>query len=82
MPSTSISVPEVHCQHCVDSIEQALSSRDGVQASRVDLQRREVQVTWDDDACDLEDLVATIEDQGYEVAASAGSHDDAEDGRS
>ncbi len=77
MPSTSISVPEVHCQHCVNSIEHALAGQAGVQSSRVDLARREVVVTWDDTDCGLDDLVAVIEDQGYEVATAAATDDGA-----
>lgn len=77
MVSASISVPEVHCQHCIDAIEGALSATAGVGDSTVDLQQRTVAVSWDDGACDLADLVTVIEDQGYEVAGATPVVDDA-----
>ena len=77
MASASISVPEVHCQHCIDAIEGALSATDGVGDSTVDLRARTVTVSWRDGACDLADLVTVIEDQGYEVTGATRVLDDA-----
>lgn len=67
-PTTqTISVPEVHCGHCVASIEGALSPMAGVESSDVDLDTRTVTVTFDPDAVALTDLVTAIEEQGYDV---------------
>lgn len=77
MASTTqtISVPEVHCGHCVSSIEGALNPLTGVEAAAVDLDSRSVTVTFDPDVVALSDVVGAIEDQGYEVPG-----DDAPDG--
>lgn len=70
MPATTetISVPEVHCGHCVSSIEGALGPMAGVQAASVDLESRSVTVTYDADTVTRDALVTAIEDQGYDVA--------------
>lgn len=69
MASTTqtINVPEVHCGHCVSSIEGALNPMTGVESAAVDLDTRTVTVTFDADALAVGDLVAAIEEQGYEV---------------
>lgn len=69
MASTTqtISVPEVHCGHCVSSIEGALNPMAGVDAARVDLDTKSVTVTYDPDAVELAAVIGAIEDQGYDV---------------
>lgn len=69
MPSTTatISVPEVHCGHCVSSIEGALGPLDGVEQAAVDLGSKSVTVTWDDTVVDRDTIVRVIEEQGYDV---------------
>ena len=37
MTTTTISVPEIHCDHCRTSSEGALTSLPGVRAARVDV---------------------------------------------
>ena len=66
MATETINVPEVHCDHCVHSIEGAVGPLAGVQAATVDLDARTVTVTHDD-SVSRDDLVAVIEEQGYEV---------------
>lgn len=69
MASTTqtISVPEVHCGHCVSSIEGALNPMDGVDTANVDLDTRSVTVTYDPDAVELAAVIGAIEEQGYDV---------------
>ena len=71
MQSTTISVPEVHCQHCISAIEGTLQPRDGIDSVTVDLDRKVVDVAWDGEAIDLAAIVAAIEDQGYDVAGTS-----------
>lgn len=66
-PATEvIAVPEVHCDHCVRSIEGALAPVPGVHDVRVDLSAKQVTVTHDDEVTRGR-LVELIEAQGYEV---------------
>lgn len=69
MATTSLSVPEVHCQHCVSSIEGALNPMDGVRSAAVHLDSTSVEVDYDDTVVDLSAIVSAIEDQGYDVPA-------------
>ena len=69
MTTDTISVPEVHCGHCVSSIEGALRPMEGVSEASVDLESRSVSVTWDEAVLDRQALVDAIEEQGYEVPA-------------
>ncbi len=69
MATETISVPEIHCDHCKTSIEGALTPLDGVATATVDIQSRTVTVTYDDTTTDPTTLVRAIEEQGYEVPA-------------
>jgi copper chaperone len=67
MPMTTISVPEIHCDHCKTSIEGALLPVPGVTAAEVDIAARNVTVTYDEAVVDQATLVWIIEEQGYQV---------------
>ena len=69
MTTTTISVPEIHCDHCKHSIEGALAPLPGVASARVDVEARMVTVEIDETVTDRGRLVAAIEDQGYDVPA-------------
>ena len=69
MPSEVISVPEIHCNHCKASLEGALSPLPGVDLATVDVPAATVTVEYDPSAISREDIVATIEAQGYDVPA-------------
>jgi copper chaperone len=69
MTTMTISVPEIHCDHCKSSIEGALTPLPGVASARVDVSTRTVTVEVDEMVTDREQLVAAIEDQGYDVPA-------------
>lgn len=66
MATTVLSVPEISCDHCRESIEGALAPLDGVDEVEVDVPGRFVRVEHEEDLA-VRVLVATIEDQGYEV---------------
>lgn len=65
----TISAPGIHCDHCKHSIEGALAPLPGVSSARVDIDARTVTVEVDQSRVDRAQLVAAIEDQGYEVPA-------------
>ena len=67
MTTETISVPEIHCDHCKHSIEGALGPIGGVSSAVVDVPSAAVTVQYDPDTVGREALVAAIEDQGYEV---------------
>ena len=67
MTTRTISVPEIHCEHCKTSIEGALTPLDGVERALVDVDARTVTVRYDDGRIAADALIRAIEDQGYEV---------------
>jgi copper chaperone len=69
MTTMTISVPGIHCDHCKHSIEGALAPLPGVSSARVDIDARAVTVEADEALIDRAQLVAAIEDQGYDVPA-------------
>ncbi|MEK7252662.1 MAG: cation transporter [Actinomycetota bacterium] len=70
MTETKISVPAIHCDHCKMSLEGALGEVVGVAKAAVDIPSATITVSFDDPAT-MQDLVAAIEGQGYEVASGA-----------
>jgi copper chaperone len=69
MTTTTISVPEIHCDHCKHSIEGALSALPGVRSAQVDIDAKDVTVQFDEARTDHGRIVAAIEEQGYDVPA-------------
>lgn len=70
MTEMTISVPEIHCNHCKMSIEGAVSAVDGVSTASVDVDSRTVAVSFDDPAS-FDAIKDAIEGQGYDVPAQA-----------
>ncbi|HKZ26041.1 MAG TPA: copper ion binding protein [Acidimicrobiia bacterium] len=67
MINLTLSVPEVHCDHCVMSIESAVGALPGVDTVAVHLDPKTVDVAFDDQAVSLDAIIETISEQGYEV---------------
>jgi copper chaperone len=68
MTDLTLSVPEIHCDHCKMSIEGAVGAVAGVAKAEVTIDQATVAVSFDDPAT-LDQIVAAIESQGYEVPA-------------
>ena len=69
MVTETISVPEIHCDHCKTSIEGALASIGGVEGATVDIPAKTVTVSYDEASVGPGELIEAIEQQGYEVPA-------------
>jgi copper chaperone len=65
----TITVPEIHCDHCKHSLEGAIAPLPGVRSARVDIEARTVTVDVDESVTGRDRIVASIEAQGYEVPA-------------
>lgn len=66
MTETTLSVPEIHCDHCKMSIEGAVNALDGVASAEVNVEKATVSVGFDAPAS-IEGIIGAIEEQGYEV---------------
>lgn len=64
---TQLTVPEISCAHCKESIEGAVSSLAGVESVTVDIEPKTVDLSYDQDTIALSDIKAAIEAVGYEV---------------
>ena len=66
MAATTYSVPGMTCEHCVAAVDAAVRRVPGVADVAVDLAAKEVRVTGD---AARDDVVAAIDDAGYDVAS-------------
>ena len=57
-------VPEISCDHCVQAITNSVSPVDGVESVDVDLEAKTVTVVGGK----KENIIAAIDDAGYDVA--------------
>ena len=69
MREEQINVPEIHCDHCKTSIEEAVKAVSGVEFVEVDVPRKLVRVAYDEQAVHLDQIKTAIEDQGYAIPA-------------
>ncbi|AHA06970.1 MULTISPECIES: copper chaperone CopZ [Bacillus] len=67
MEQLTLKVEGMSCGHCVNSIESSVKELNGVEKVKVQLAEGTVEVTIDSSAITLKDIVAVIEDQGYDV---------------
>jgi copper chaperone len=68
MTQVTLSVPEVHCDHCKHSLEGAVGALPGVESVNVAIAEAMIDVSYDSGSLDLETIKQTIEEQGYAVA--------------
>jgi copper chaperone len=62
-------VPEVHCDHCVASINRELGRIEGVGQIQVDLEAKTVTVKMDEKVSD-EQIVEGLYEAGFDVAVA------------
>ncbi len=67
MTNQTLSVPEIHCGHCKESIEGAVGALDGVERATVDIDASTVEFDFDGADGTLTAIVNAIEEVGYEV---------------
>ncbi|WP_028778458.1 copper ion binding protein [Shimazuella kribbensis] len=67
MTKTLLSVNGMSCNHCVHAIEQAVGEIDGTKEIKVELAKKEVSVTFDDQKVNLDQIVDAIQEEGYVV---------------
>lgn len=67
MSTTTLDVPTISCGHCKSSIEGAVSGLAGIRKVEVGIETRKVDVDYDESAIQLDTIIETIEEQGYDV---------------
>ena len=62
-----INVDGITCEHCVDTIKEAVEILDGVFSVDVDIEKKQVVVEFDEKIAKAEDLIDKIEEVGFEI---------------
>lgn len=68
MTQITLSVPEIHCDHCKTSLEGAVGAVAGVESVDVSVSDATVAVSYDVSSTDLTAIKNAIEEQGYAVS--------------
>jgi len=68
--NVTIKVSGMSCQHCVQSIENALQQSNGVDKVLVDLNEEKAYIEYDPSKINEEKLLQAIKDAGYEGTIS------------
>ena len=71
MRTVVLSVPDISCEHCERTVTQALGRTAGVRHVEVDIPAKQVRVSYDEGAVDLERLKAALQAEDYPVASVA-----------
>jgi copper chaperone CopZ len=66
---TTLSVPDISCGHCAQTVTNALEPIAGVESVAVDIPNKTVQVTFDPARIDVERMASILADEDYPVAA-------------
>ncbi len=64
-----LSVPDISCEHCERTIENALQPLEGVHSVAVDIPAHEVTVDYDESRVNVDRIKDTLLDEEYPVAA-------------
>ncbi|HEY7122800.1 MAG TPA: cation transporter [Ktedonobacterales bacterium] len=65
---TTLSVPEISCEHCVKTINGALGVLPGVAAVSTDIPSKTVHLRYDPQQVTLGKIEEVLDDAGYTVA--------------
>ena len=60
-------VEDMSCNHCVKAIEDAINKLNNKIEINIDLERKTVEVEFDENDITLEQIINQIEEQGYTV---------------
>lgn len=67
-------VPNITCEHCDRTITNALNSIAGIRSLAVDIPAKHVQLEYDPDRVNLDQIKAILDEQHYPVASVASSN--------
>jgi copper chaperone len=62
-----LKVEGMTCEHCVQTVTEAVGKMSGVEKVDVSLEQKEVTVDFDESQTEMEKISAQIEEAGFEV---------------
>ncbi len=68
LQDVTLSVPDVSCEHCVKTINGALSKESGVEFVETSVPTKSVHVRFDSDTISMTRIEEILDDAGYAVA--------------
>lgn len=71
MAKTTLSVPDISCEHCERTITEALTPLEGVRDVKVDIPGKQVHVEYDEGTVDLNRFKAVLQEEEYPVASAS-----------
>jgi copper chaperone CopZ len=69
MATTVLTVPNISCGHCENTINEALTPLTGVSSVRVDIPTKKVTVEYDPSATGVEQFKSVLAEEEYPVEA-------------
>jgi copper chaperone CopZ len=70
MSQTTLSVPDISCEHCEHAILEALKPQEGIESVAVDIGAKTVRVTYDEQRIDVNRMKTILEEEDYPVAST------------
>jgi copper chaperone len=67
MESTTLTAPDISCEHCQRAIEGALGKLDGIGPVSVDIPSKTVQVSYNNQKLTEAKIVEVLDEIGYTV---------------
>ena len=71
MAKTTLSVPDISCEHCERTITEALTPLDGVREVKVDIPSKQVNVDYDEGTVGVDKFKAVLQEEDYPVASAS-----------
>lgn len=71
MAKTTLSVPDISCEHCERTITGALTPLDGVREVKVDIPAKQVSVDYDEATVNVDRFKAVLQEEDYPVASAS-----------
>jgi copper chaperone CopZ len=68
---TTLSVPDISCAHCAQTVTDALTPLAGVEQVTVDIPGKSVRVAYDPARVDIERMAAALAAEDYPVAMAS-----------
>jgi len=65
--TTRLNVAGMTCGHCVKAVEDNVGKLSGVEKVKVNLESSSVEIAYQEDLVNLNEITEMIEDQGYDV---------------
>ena len=69
MTQRTLKIQGMTCNHCVMRVAKALKALPGIQDARVDLQKAEAVVSFDETKVTIDNMAAAVKDAGYAVVS-------------